>query len=96
MKILVINKLLKEHHKEHIRKNASEIGGEVLFVESETDIPEDYKDCDIIYGFGMKNAAANKNLKWFAAPSAGLEGLPSFLHTAPPSRTTSPPSVTEA
>lgn len=75
MKILVINKLLKEHHKEHIRKNASDIGGEVLFVESESDIPEDYQDCDIIYGFGMKNAAANKNLKWFAAPSAGVDFL---------------------
>ena len=39
MKILVINKLLKEHHKEQILKKASEIGGSVLFVESEAEIP---------------------------------------------------------
>jgi phosphoglycerate dehydrogenase-like enzyme len=75
MKILVINKLLKEHHKEHILKNASEIGGSVLFVESEAEIPDDYQDCDIIYGFGMGNAARNKNLKWLAVPSAGVDYL---------------------
>ena len=75
MKILVINKLLKEHHKEHIRKNASEIGGSVLFVDSESEIPDDWQDCEIIYGFGMNNAAHNKELKWFAAPSAGVDFL---------------------
>ena len=75
MKILVINKLLKEHHKEHIRKNASEIGGNVLFVDSEAEIPDDWQDCEIIYGFGMDNAAHNKKLKWFAAPSAGIDFL---------------------
>ena len=72
MKILVINKLLKEHHKEQILKNASEIGGSVLFVESEAEIPDDYQDCEIIYGFGMGNAARNKNLKWLSVPSAGV------------------------
>lgn len=75
MKILVINKLLKEHHKEQILKNASEIGGSVLFVESEAEIPDDYQDCEIIYGFGMGNAARNKNLKWLSVPSAGVDYL---------------------
>ena len=75
MKILVINKLLKEHHKEQILKNASEIGGSVLFVESEDEIPDDWQDCEIIYGFGMGNAARNKNLKWLAVPSAGVDYL---------------------
>lgn len=75
MKILVINKLLKEHHKEQILKNASEIGSSVLFVESEAEIPDDYQDCEIIYGFGMGNAARNKNLKWFSVPSAGVDYL---------------------
>ena len=75
MKILVINKLLKEHHKEQILKNASEIGGSVLFVESKDEIPDDWQDCEIIYGFGMGNAARNKNLKWLAVPSAGVDYL---------------------
>ena len=75
MKILVINRLLNEHHKEQILKNASEIGGSVFFVGSEDEIPDDWQDCEIIYGFGMRNAAGNKNLKWFAAPSAGVDFL---------------------
>lgn len=75
MKILVINKLLKAHHKEHILKTASEIGGSVLFVESEAEIPDEYQDCEIIYGFGMGIAARNKNLKWISVPSAGVDYL---------------------
>ena len=73
MKILVINRLLEEEHKELIRKHAAEAGGTVLFADSEDDIPADYEDCEVIYGFGMKNAARNKNLKWFATPSAGVD-----------------------
>ncbi len=75
MKILVINRLLEDRHKEMIRKQAAEIGGTVLFADSEEDIPADYEDCEVIYGFGMKNAARNKTLKWFAAPSAGVDFL---------------------
>ena len=75
MKIVVINKLLKDTHKEQIRKAAAKAGGSLLFAESEDDIPSDWQDCDIIYGFGVKNAKTNKNLKWFAAPSAGVDFL---------------------
>ncbi len=75
MKIVVINRLLKDTHKEQIRKAAAKAGGSLLFAESEDDIPSDWQDCDIIYGFGVKNAKTNKNLKWFAAPSAGVDFL---------------------
>lgn len=75
MKILVINKLLKQSHKDLILESAGKIGGEVLFAGSEDEIPESYEDCEIIYGFGMKNAGYNKNLKWLAVPSAGVDYL---------------------
>lgn len=75
MKIVVINKLLKEIHKEKIRKAAAEAGGDVLFIESEDEFPSDWEDCDIIYGFGMGNAKKNTNLKWLSVPSAGVDYL---------------------
>ena len=75
MKILVINKLLKEKHKELVTKTAEKIGGEVCFADSESDVPPDYEDCEIIYGFGMGIVKKNKNLKWLAVPSAGVDFL---------------------
>ncbi len=75
MKIVVINRLLKETHKEQIRKAAAVAGGSVLFVGSEEDIPSGWEDCEVIYGFGMKNAGKNKDLKWLSVPSAGVDYL---------------------
>ncbi|MCR4558277.1 MAG: D-2-hydroxyacid dehydrogenase [Saccharofermentans sp.] len=75
MKVLVINNLLKEKHKEQIRRTTYMIGGDVVFVDSGKDIPGDFEDCDIIYGFGIENAKKNKNLKWLAVPSAGVDFL---------------------
>ena len=75
MKIVVINKLLKDTHKELIRKTAADIGGSLLFAETEDEITPEFEDCDVIYGFGMKNAAKNKNLKWLSVPSAGVDYL---------------------
>ena len=75
MKIVVINKSLKDIHKEKIRKAAAEAGGDLLFVESEDEIPSGWEDCDIICGFGMGNAKKNRNLKWLSVPSAGVDYL---------------------
>ncbi|MBR3248063.1 MAG: D-2-hydroxyacid dehydrogenase [Clostridiales bacterium] len=75
MKIVVINKLLTDTHKEQIRRAAGEIGGSVLFVDSEDDIPGSFEDCEVIYGFGLKNAGRNRNLKWLSVPSAGVDYL---------------------
>lgn len=75
MKIVIINKLLKENHKEQIRKTAAEIGGSLLFIGSEDEITPEFEDCDVIYGFGMGIAKRNKNLKWLSVPSAGVDYL---------------------
>ena len=75
MKIVIINKLLKDTHKEQIRKTAALVGGSLFFAESENDIPQEWADCEIIYGFGMGNAKVNKSLKWLAVPSAGVDYL---------------------
>ncbi len=75
MKIVVISSMLKDAHKELIRKTAQEAGGTVIFVEREEDIPDDQKDCEIIYGFGMETARASKALKWLSVPSAGVDYL---------------------
>ena len=75
MKIVIINKLLKDTHKEQIRKTAALVGGSLFFAESENDIPQEWADCEILYGFGMGNAKVNKNLKWLAVPSAGVDYL---------------------
>lgn len=75
MKIVVINKMITDIHKEQIRKAASEIGGEVFFARSEDEIPSEWEDCGIMYGFGMDNAKKNKDLKWLAVPSAGVDFL---------------------
>ena len=75
MKIVVINRSLKETHKEKIRKAAQAVSGDLLFAESEDEIPEEWEDCDVIYGFGMNNAKKNRNLKWLSVPSAGVDYL---------------------
>lgn len=75
MKIVVINSSLKEKHINRIRTIAENIGAEVCFTASVDDIPEGFEDPDIIYGFGMKLAARNRNLKWLCVPSAGVDFL---------------------
>lgn len=75
MKILVINNLLKEKHKDLIKETAAKAGGSVCFAGNESEVPADFEDCDVIYGFGMNIAGKNKELKWLAVPSAGVDYL---------------------
>lgn len=75
MKIIVLNNALGQRHKDVIRETADKVKAEICFVESEDKIPLEFEDAEIIYGFGMKTAAKNKNLKWFCAPSAGIDFL---------------------
>ncbi len=75
MKVLVINSSLKDRHREMIKKTAKSSGAEVYFTESEDDIPEEFSSPDVIYGFGMKIAASDSNLKWLCVPSAGVDFL---------------------
>ena len=75
MRIIVLNSALKQRHKDMIRETADKVGADVCFVTSEDDIPAEFEDAEIMYGPGLKTAARNKNLKWFCAPSAGIDFL---------------------
>ncbi len=75
MKLLVINGALREFHKKMITETADRAGVDVCFVTDPDEAPEDYREPDIIYGFGMKIAASSKKLKWLCVPSAGVDFL---------------------
>ncbi len=75
MKIIVLNGFLKENHIEKIKKVSESVGAELCFAKDEGEIPEDFADADIVYGFGMNIAKTSKNLKWLCVPSAGVDYL---------------------
>lgn len=75
MKIIVISNQLEEKHYEMIRQAVEYAKAEVFFYASEEDIPEENKDAEIIYGFGIKTAKTSKELKWLCVPSAGVDFL---------------------
>ena len=51
MKLIVVNKMLEQKHRDRIRQVASELGVDAVFYEDEADIPQSDYDADIIYGF---------------------------------------------
>ena len=75
MKIIVLSSALKQKHKDLITQTAEKAGAEVWFGESEKDIPDEFRNSEIVYGFGMKTARNNSNLKWLCVPSAGVDFL---------------------
>lgn len=75
MKIIVLNKSLKEGHIDKIRKTAERIGAEVFFGKDESEIPAEFSGADVLYGFGMETAKKSKDLKWLCVPSAGVDYL---------------------
>jgi phosphoglycerate dehydrogenase-like enzyme len=75
MKIIVLNKSLKEGHIDKIRKTAERIGAEVFFGKDESEIPAEFSSADVLYGFGMETAKKSKDLKWLCVPSAGVDYL---------------------
>ena len=75
MKVIVISNVLKDKQKEMIEEAVSEAGADACYVESENDIPEDFMDSEVIYGFGTNYIKTNKNLKWVQVPSAGVDFL---------------------
>ena len=75
MKVIALSNLLKQKHIDFIKKTADEVGAEVCFPESEDKIPEEFKDAEVLYGFGVKTAATSKSLKWLCFSSAGVETL---------------------
>ncbi len=75
MKIVVVNSFMKDKHKEMILKTARPAGAKVCFVSSEEEIPEEFANPDIVYGYGTKTAGTDRNLKWLCVPSAGVDYL---------------------
>ena len=75
MKIVVLTRALEQKHKDKILNIASQINAEVCFASSESDLPEEFSNPDIVYGFGMEIAKNNKDLKWLCVPSAGVDYL---------------------
>ncbi len=75
MKIIVLSSELKQKHREEILQTAGRIGAEICFADSEDEIPEAYRDAEVLYGFGVKTAAKSLDLKWMCVPSAGVEYL---------------------
>lgn len=75
MKVVVVNSSLKERHRDMIEQAVESAGGKVCFTESEDSIPEEFAKPDVVYGFGMKTAATDSDLKWLCVPSAGVDFL---------------------
>ncbi|MCR5615071.1 MAG: D-2-hydroxyacid dehydrogenase [Saccharofermentans sp.] len=75
MKIIVLSKVLEQKHVDLITKAAESVGAQVVFVESENEIPEDFRDAEVLYGFGTEAARTSKALKWLCVPSAGVDYL---------------------
>ncbi len=75
MKIIVYNNALKSRHKNMIRETADKVGAEVCFIDSEDSIPEGFEDAEVFYGTGLKTIGKSRHIKWFCAPSAGVDFL---------------------
>ncbi len=75
MKVVVINNLLKEKHFKLLRETAEQTGADLCFAASEAEIPEAYRDAEVLYGFGVNTARTSQNLKWLSVPSAGVDFL---------------------
>ncbi len=75
MKILVINNMLEQKHFDQIKSAADEIGAQAFFYKSETEIPSENFDADIIYGFAPSIVKTSKSLKWLCVPWAGVDSI---------------------
>jgi phosphoglycerate dehydrogenase-like enzyme len=75
MKIVVLSSVLKQQHIDQINSVADKYSASVCYIGSEGDLPADFAEPDIVYGFGMGIAKTCKNLKWLCVPSAGVDYL---------------------
>lgn len=78
MKLIVFNGAFKQKHKDMITETAQKVNADVCFVDSDDDIPEEYRDAEVVYGFGMSVSSIvkqNVHLKWLCVTSAGVEHL---------------------
>ena len=78
MKVLVYSGALKDKNIEEIKNAAAKAGAELCINDSENDIPDDFADAEVVYGYGMSIVKAdkvrgNRNLKWINMMSAGID-----------------------
>ena len=67
--------MLEEKHFDQIKSAAGEVGAQAFFYKSETEIPSENFDADIIYGFAPSIVKTCKTLKWLCVPWAGVDSI---------------------
>ena len=67
--------MLEQKHLDQIKSAAGEVGAQVFFYKSETEIPSENFDADIIYGFAPSIVKSSKTLKWLCVPWAGVDSI---------------------
>ncbi len=75
MKVLVLSRLLEDRHREKIDETIVKVGAQCCYALDEDDVPENFEDAEVIYGYGMSIAKKSKDLKWLCVPSAGVDYL---------------------
>ena len=75
MKVLVLSRLLEDRHREKIDETIVKLGAQCCYALDEDDVPENFEDAEVIYGYGMGIAKKSKDLKWLCVPSAGVDYL---------------------
>lgn len=75
MKVIVLGGFIKEKHRALLRETSEAVGADLCFAESESVIPEAFRDAEVLYGFGMHTAKTSRELKWLSVPSAGVDYL---------------------
>ena len=73
MKIIVYSTSLEDAHVKMIEDAAAHVGARVCFVKSEDEVPDDFKDADVVYGNAFKIANTYKSLRWLCSPNAGID-----------------------
>ena len=75
MKVIVLGKMFGEEQRKLLTDVAHEVGAELCFAPDEASIPEEYRDAEVIYGFGVQTAKVSQSLQWLSVPSAGVDYL---------------------
>lgn len=73
MKIIVYSTSLEDAHVKMIEDAVARVGAKVCFVKSEDEVPEEFKDAEIVYGNAFNIASTYKSLRWLCSPNAGID-----------------------
>ena len=73
MKRIVYSTSLEDAHVKMIEDATAHVDARVCFVKSEDEVPDDFKDADVVYGNAFKIAGTYKSLRWLCSPNAGID-----------------------